>query len=127
MLIDYRFAGMQINQHLFYLNWTCLRQGTAGLLAGFMSILCAFPPRLGVKTYSYLEHAILIVFTKVQEGKINHIPRVGKYEANVINKMIKSMNKLPYSRGLKNWNYNPIYQTFIYNTLVMGEVGRWIE
>ena len=93
----------------------------------FRSVLCAFPPRLGIKRYSYLELAILIVFTKVQEGKINHIHRVEKYETNVINKMGNSMNKLPYSRGLKNWNYNLIYQSCIYNTLVMGEVGRWIE
>ena len=64
---------------------------------------------------------------KVQEGKINHICRVGKYEENVVNKMGYSMNKFPYSRELKNWNYNPIYQSFIYNTLVMGEVGRGIE
>lgn len=67
------------------------------------------------------------MFTKVQEGKINHISRVGKCDENVVNKMGNSMNKLPYSRGLKNWNYNPIYQSFIYNTLVMGEVGRGIE
>ena len=70
ILTDYRFAGMQINQHLFYLNWTCLRQGTAGLPAGFRSVLCAFPPRLWIKRYSYLWHAILIVFTKYKREKL---------------------------------------------------------
>ena len=93
MLTGYRFAGMQINYHLFYPDWTCLRlkgpQATGWVQVCSMCLsseACDKEVQLPVT-------CCFNGVTKVHEGKLNPISRVGKYEGSIVNNMGNGIDK----------------------------------